>query len=123
MFGQDKCEAADRLAGFVADGSAPLVIEGEVRSAPVRLAFVFSGNGSQWRGMGKDLCRDPAIAASIARVDEALQPLIGWSIGETLRSDDRPELYDRTEYAQPALFVLQVAIVDGSARMASRPMP
>src|SRR5690606_24531341 len=61
--GRTRAELAERLAAFAAEGEAAagtgLVVDrvpasGEGR----RLAFVFSGHGSYWRGMGQRLLRE-----------------------------------------------------------------
>ncbi len=63
--------------------------------------------------MGRDLlAREPEFAASIAAIDAALQPLVGWSVLEMLRSEAPASLFEKTEIAQPALFALQVGVVD-----------
>jgi phthiocerol/phenolphthiocerol synthesis type-I polyketide synthase C len=105
-------EIAAQLEGFATGESPRLLVQGHAPSATGRLAFVFSGNGSQWPGMGSDLLRDPLIAEWIARIDAVLHPFLGWSVVEILRSTEPEDLYDRTEFAQPALFALQVAIVE-----------
>ncbi|TMJ66520.1 MAG: acyltransferase domain-containing protein, partial [Alphaproteobacteria bacterium] len=76
------------------------------------MALVFSGNGSQWRGMGRDLLADPFIAACIERVDAALRPIVGWSVANVLHSVEPENPFDKTEIAQPALFAVQVAILE-----------
>ena len=108
--GRSAAEIAERLEAFAADGSASLLVEGQAPATTARLAFVFSGNGSQWRGMGRDLFADSMLAGWIGRIDTALQPHLGWSVSEVLQSPE-PD-YDRTEIAQPALFALQVAILE-----------
>ena len=62
--------------------------------------------------MGRDLLADPFIAACIERVDAALRPLVGWSVTNVLQSAEPANLFDRTEIAQPALFAVQVAILE-----------
>jgi acyl transferase domain-containing protein len=111
VFGANSDELADRLAAFAAGEKAPLLVEGEARATPARLAFLFSGNGAQWHGMGRDLLADPFCAGWIARVDKTLRPRTGWSVAAMLENKD-PNLYDRTEIAQPALFAVQVAVVE-----------
>ncbi len=108
--GRSREEIAERLAAFAAGGAAPLLVEGRAPAAAAKLAFVFSGNGSQWRGMGRDLFADPFLAGWIAKIDAALRPHLGWSVAEILQSDD-PD-YDRTELAQPTLFAVQLAILE-----------
>jgi acyl transferase domain-containing protein len=110
VFGSGGGEVAGRLEAFAAGGAAPLLVERRAPGATARLAFVFSGNGSQWRGMGDDLLAEPLAAEWIARIDAALQPDLGWSVAAVLQSPD-PD-YDRTEIAQPALFAVQVAVFE-----------
>lgn len=111
-FGRTGDEVAARFAAFAADDTPPLTAQGHAQTLPARLAFVFSGNGSQWHGMGRDLLADPFIAASIERIDAALSPLIGWSVIGVLQSAEPANLFDRTEIAQPALFAVQVAVLE-----------
>jgi len=76
------------------------------------VAFVFTGQGSQWAGMGTDLLeRSKVFAAEIDRIDALLEPLTGWSVRETLTGQDAEVLLARTDRAQAAIFALQVALV------------
>jgi phthiocerol/phenolphthiocerol synthesis type-I polyketide synthase C len=111
-FGRTHEELAARLEAYAAGDSPPLLAKGHAFTPPPRLALVFSGNGSQWRGMGRDLLADPFIAACIERVDAALRPLVGWSVTNILQSAEPANLFDRTEIAQPALFAVQVAMLE-----------
>jgi len=76
-------------------------------SAPV---FVYSGNGSQWQGMGRAMLDQPLFAAAVAEVDALFQPLAGYSLRAELLGENGEGRYARTEIAQPALFALQVAV-------------
>lgn len=76
-------------------------------SAPV---FVYSGNGSQWQGMGRAMLDQPLFAAAVDEVDALFQPLAGYSLRAELLGDNGEGRYARTEIAQPALFALQVAV-------------
>ncbi|MFJ2114820.1 type I polyketide synthase, partial [Streptomyces sp. NPDC087850] len=110
--------ATDRdelLRGLLAlrDGvPGPGVIQGGTGRG--RTAFLFSGQGSQHPGMGRELYeRFPAFAdaldAVLARVDRVLpRPLRDL----VFSAEGSPEaaLLDRTEYAQPALFAVEVAL-------------
>ncbi|MFI6345029.1 SDR family NAD(P)-dependent oxidoreductase [Streptomyces sp. NPDC050560] len=74
-----------------------------------QVAFVFSGNGSQWRGMGADLLgADPVFRGEVERVDAALAPLLGWSVAEELARPART--LEATEHAQPLLFAVQAGL-------------
>jgi len=111
-FGRTPEEVAAQFDAFVAGDPPPLLAQGHVQAPPARLAMVFSGNGSQWLGMGQDLLADPFIAACIERVDATLSRLSGWSVKDALQSVEPADLFDRTEIAQPALFAVQVAILE-----------
>jgi acyl transferase domain-containing protein/acyl-CoA synthetase (AMP-forming)/AMP-acid ligase II/acyl carrier protein len=76
------------------------------------LAFVFSGQGPQWWGMGRELLtREPAFRAALERCDAALRPHAGWSVLDELARDAERSRLHRTDVAQPVLFGLQVALV------------
>ena len=78
-----------------------------------RTAFVYSGNGSQWAGMGRELYRSqPEFRASIERLDTYFAPLSGWKIQDVLCRDDEAWDLEHTEFAQPLLFAMQVAMTD-----------
>ncbi|MFF3412397.1 beta-ketoacyl synthase N-terminal-like domain-containing protein [Streptomyces sp. NPDC002742] len=71
--------------------------------------FVFSGQGSQWRGMGLDLWdREPIAAASLERSDEVLRTAGLPGLRELLGDCDLAA----TELAQPALVALQLAVAE-----------
>ncbi|HYQ53614.1 MAG TPA: type I polyketide synthase, partial [Pseudomonas sp.] len=79
----------------------------EAASGPV---FVYSGNGSQWQGMGRAMLGQPVFAAAVEEVDALFQPLAGYSLRAELLGENGEGRYARTEIAQPALFALQVAV-------------
>ncbi|WP_425473870.1 SDR family NAD(P)-dependent oxidoreductase [Saccharothrix saharensis] len=98
--------AEDFAAGLdaVAAG-APGVARGEVVEGGV--AFLFTGQGAQRAGMGLTAYqRFPAYAAAFDEVAAALAPWLDRPLAEVLASAD----IDRTEYAQPALFAVEVAL-------------
>ncbi|MCE5359696.1 acyltransferase domain-containing protein [Candidatus Igneacidithiobacillus taiwanensis] len=75
--------------------------------------FVYSGNGCQWPGMGKALLNEPLFTTSIKRIDEHFMPLAGYRLADDLAGVlDDEQRYAATEYAQPALFALQVGMTE-----------
>ena len=81
----------------------------KVREAP-RAAFVFSGQGSQWAGMGRGLLAEPGFMGHLEECDELLRGHVGWSLLDELAAPAERSRLDATEVAQPAIFAVQVGI-------------
>ena len=81
------------------------------RSHARRIVFVFSGQGSQWLGMGRDLLEEePVFQSVLTSCDEAIQAHAGWSVLDELLADaGRSRLAD-IDVVQPVLFAIQVAL-------------
>ena len=78
------------------------------RETPV--AFVFSGNGCQFVGMGlAAYAHNTVFAERLDAISEAFEALAGWSIVETLRADDLAAKLELTQISQPLLFAVQSA--------------
>lgn len=104
-------EAAEKLAAY-AQGGAPdgLVVE-EQPPQPGGVAFVYSGNGAQWVGMGLRLMAEStAFADILAELDASMQPIAGFSLLAELQATGESSRLDDTVVAQPLLFAIQVAI-------------
>lgn len=86
------------------------------RSRPV--AYVFSGNGSQWVGMGRAaLAANADFRERLHAIDALFRPRAGFSIAETLAAGDLDEKLKLTSVAQPLLFAIQSAACAALARM------
>ncbi len=72
--------------------------------------FVYSGNGAQWFGMGKELLSEPLFLETIREIDAYFCRYADWSIEEELNGKHGTDRYDCTEIAQPALFAIQVGM-------------
>ncbi|HXZ15338.1 MAG TPA: type I polyketide synthase, partial [Roseiarcus sp.] len=86
------------------------------------IVFVFSGNGSQWAGMGRAAFRtSAAFREALAEVDSHFLPLAGWSLRERLESPDMTADLARADVAQPMIFAIQAASVRALAEVGIRP--
>ncbi|MBO0852518.1 MAG: SDR family NAD(P)-dependent oxidoreductase [Nocardia sp.] len=84
--------------------------------------FVFSGMGPQWWAMGRDLLNRPGRFRDTAHaIDAEFQEIAGWSILAEVLADEENSKISRTEIAQPANFLIQVALTDLLAGWGVRP--
>ncbi|MES4906559.1 MULTISPECIES: type I polyketide synthase [unclassified Streptomyces] len=97
------------LRASQAGRSHPAAVAGEVGAAVSRRpVWVFSGQGSQWAGMGRGLLeQEPAFAAALAEADELIAAEAGFSVLDVVRSGEPVTGCARV---QPVLFALQTAL-------------
>ncbi|MFJ8274193.1 type I polyketide synthase, partial [Streptomyces sp. NPDC094154] len=105
-------ELTERLTA-IADGTDPAALAGAVTGTArteTRLAVLFTGQGAQRLGAGRGLAaRFPVFAAALDAALDAFTPHLDTPLREVLWGEDAARL-DRTEYAQPALFAVEVAL-------------
>ncbi|MDX3853653.1 type I polyketide synthase [Streptomyces sp. AK02-01A] len=104
-----RSDTVDALRAFAAGRAHPAVVSGAssvtVSRQPV---WVFSGQGSQWPGMGRGLLeREPAFAAALAEADTLISAEAGFSVLEVVRTG---EPVTGCAKVQPVLFALQIAL-------------
>ncbi|MGF1452255.1 MAG: type I polyketide synthase [Opitutales bacterium] len=81
-------------------------------AAGAQPAFLFSGMGPQWWGMGQELYRThPVVRATFQEVDAVFYRLAGWSLLEAMLAPEAESRMHQTRLAQPANFCLQIALV------------
>ncbi|OBF13769.1 polyketide synthase [Mycobacterium sp. ACS4331] len=90
----------------VADGDTPYQpAVGHDDRGPV---WVFSGQGSQWAGMGTQLlATEPVFAATVAAAEPVIAEESGFSVTDAITSSSTVTGQDRV---QPTLFTMQVAM-------------
>ncbi|WP_432757858.1 type I polyketide synthase [Saccharopolyspora erythraea] len=111
VVGTDRSELRDALAAWLAEGSAAWRGTAE---HPAKLAVLFSGQGAQRPGAGRELAaRYPAFAEALDEVLAELDRHLDRPLRELLFAEPgTPEAaaLDQTAYTQPALFAVEVAL-------------
>jgi phthiocerol/phenolphthiocerol synthesis type-I polyketide synthase C len=109
---QTREELVERLTAFARGESRPGVYSGHsLGGRPAKLAFVFSGQGTQWPGMGRELLeQEPVFRSIMEECDELLKHYAGWSLLEELCADESRSRLSETEVAQPVLCAFQIAL-------------
>jgi len=120
-----RCHFAERFAAAVSSTAQlrnalaeRIELPRAIGPAPVsgqrQLAFLFSGQGSQFAGMGAELYKyQPVFRAFVDRCAKQLRGRLERPLAEILLgASDAAALINETAYTQPALFVIQAALVE-----------
>ena len=104
----DRGQAVAGLRALATGSPAPGVVPPRDRVPGPGTVFVYSGQGSQWAGMGQKLLADePAFAAAVAELEPVFVEQAGFSLREVLESGEPVVGIDRI---QPVLVGMQLAL-------------
>ncbi len=107
-------EMSKKLEAFLASKKSPGVAHNQVKGydAP-QMAFLFTGQGSQYIGMGQQLYEtQPTFRQTLEQCAEILSPYLEQTLLKILYPDSDVEAspINETAYTQPALFAMEYAL-------------
>ncbi|MEX2171919.1 MAG: SDR family NAD(P)-dependent oxidoreductase [Pirellulales bacterium] len=107
-------DAACRLSALAAGKADPHIKRGQLKGLTrPKVAFLFTGQGSQYPGMGRQLYEtEPTFRAELDRCDDIFQELFNESLLEIIhpKPGGNESLVNETVYTQPALFAIEYAL-------------
>ena len=110
---EDSNQVCEQLAAFNLGQNTGDFLKGQVdKSRQPKIAFLFTGQGSQYVGMGRELYdTQPTFRQALERCDAILRPYLPkplLSVIYPATGENSP--LDQTLYTQPALFALEYAL-------------
>ncbi|MFJ9697877.1 beta-ketoacyl synthase N-terminal-like domain-containing protein, partial [Kitasatospora sp. NPDC101183] len=120
-----RAELLDGVAALAAGQDHPSVVRGRAGTQPASTAYLFTGQGSQRPGAGRELyAAYPEFATALDEAVAALDPHLDRPLRDLLFAEPgtpEAELLHETRYTQPALFALETALYRLVRRFAPEP--
>ncbi|MCS6883878.1 MAG: beta-ketoacyl synthase N-terminal-like domain-containing protein [Acidobacteriota bacterium] len=119
--GRSKSELCDGLQAFLADKPHPALETAKTLRSPTQVAFVYTGQGTQWWAMGCQLYHKSSVfRKTVDRLAAIIKAQTGWAIIEDFLAaevsardkDTAMQRFHSTEVAQPLLFLLQAGLTN-----------
>ncbi len=112
VVGRNRDDLVEQLDAFAAGQRRASVVSGACsRSTQPKLAFVYSGMGPQWWGMGRQLMQEePRFLKVLEECDRLLLPLSGWSLLAELSMGEAESRITDADRSHVANFALQTAL-------------
>ncbi|OBA76806.1 polyketide synthase [Mycobacterium sp. 1554424.7] len=102
--------ARDLLAGLAENRLGPGAVRGECGDPP-KTAWLFTGQGSQYSGMARELFdTEPVFADTVRQCAEAIDGMLPRPFLEVIFDDEAGDTLRHTSFAQPALFAVEMGL-------------
>jgi acyl transferase domain-containing protein/NAD(P)-dependent dehydrogenase (short-subunit alcohol dehydrogenase family)/acyl carrier protein len=123
VIGHDRNDIINKLRTFVSAGHGEdIYVGGEPVAGADRTAFVYTGMGPQWWAMGQELFgSNKAYREAAETIDAAFYKVSGFSILAEMLQKEATSRLSETQIAQPANFLLQVALTKALDAVGIRP--
>ncbi|WP_437712862.1 SDR family NAD(P)-dependent oxidoreductase [Sorangium sp. So ce448] len=103
-------EVEKKLRAFL-DGEPRAGLSAAEAAPPPKVAFVFSGQGAQWFGMGRSLLRnEPVFRAKLAQCSRLVEANLGWSLLDELTCERPRSRLGEIDRSLPAIISIEIAI-------------
>jgi len=115
VMAESAVQLRQQLGAFATGGETSGLISGRVTSRkPQKIAFLFTGQGSQYVNMGRQLYEtEPTFRTCLEHCNELLHPYLQTPLLEVLYpANGTSTLLNETAYTQPALFALEYSLAE-----------
>ncbi len=112
---ESSLQMREKLGTFANGQKQPGVMSGQIEGTEKpKVAFLFTGQGSQYVGMGRQLYEtQPTFRAALEKCNELLRPHLEQQLLSVLYPESgSSSLLDETAYTQPALFAIEYALAE-----------
>ncbi len=111
---EDGAGFSAKLAAYQKGKTVAEMTVGKAKSEKPKIAFLFTGQGSQYPGMGRELYEtQPLFRETMAQCGRILQSYLEMPLLELLYGENKEEsnkLLSQTKYTQPVLFAIEYAL-------------
>ncbi|HET9914273.1 MAG TPA: acyltransferase domain-containing protein, partial [Anaerolineales bacterium] len=117
LLATSSADAIEKLTAFVSGEEAKGLSTGRIQTTDrPKIAFLFTGQGSQYLDMGRQLYEtQPGFRATLDKCNDLLSPYLEKPLLDVIFADKGSEtasLLDQTAYTQPALFAIEYALAE-----------
>jgi amino acid adenylation domain-containing protein len=116
VVGDSTDELRAGLDAFTRGAEMAGMFAGMTRAGRTKIAFLFTGHGAQYAGMGRQLYQtEPVFRAALHECEELLRPHLERPLLSVMHADETDAvaarlLSDGMAYSQPALFAIEYAL-------------